>query len=55
MPSVWRNVKCLLTLVYFLEEDDQTKEARDGHLQSGMESGSAESLERLAEQLEMIA
>jgi uncharacterized protein YndB with AHSA1/START domain len=33
----------------------QSKEARDGHLQSGMETGSAESYDRLAELLQTMA
>ncbi len=33
----------------------QTKEARDGHLQSGMEAGAAQSYDRLAELLKAMA
>ena len=54
-----------LTTLKFEEKDGSTtltstvlhksKEARDGHLQSGMEKGSAESLDRLAEHLRTMA
>jgi uncharacterized protein YndB with AHSA1/START domain len=33
----------------------KTKEARDGHLQSGMEPGAAESMDRLVELLATMA